>query len=49
MTKFYLDAEHLSKYSPVTLHLSPASGILNENSVSESLVVIFLSSEHVFQ
>ena len=44
--KFYSDAEHLSKCSPVTLHLSPGSRILNENSVSESLAVIFLNSEH---
>ena len=46
MIKFYSDAEHLSKCSPVTLHLSPGSRILNENSVSKSLAVIFLNSEH---
>lgn len=48
MTKFYSDAEHLSKCSPVTLHLSPGGRILNANSVSEStsLAVIFLNSEH---
>ena len=31
LTDFYSDMEPLSKYSPVTLHLSPATRILNEN------------------
>ena len=31
LTIFYSDVEPLSKYSPVTLHLSPATRILNEN------------------
>jgi len=31
MTIFYSDVEPLSKYSPVTLHLSSAARILNEN------------------
>ena len=31
MTVFYSGVEPLSKYSPVMLHLSPASRILNEN------------------
>ena len=31
MTILYSDVEPLSKYSPVTLHLSPATRILNEN------------------
>ena len=31
MTNFYSYVEPLSKYSPVTLHLSPATRILNEN------------------
>ena len=31
MTIFYSDMEPLSKYSPVTLHLSPSTRILNEN------------------
>ena len=31
MTIFYSVVEPLSKYSPVTLHLSPAVRILNEN------------------
>ena len=31
MTNFYSYVEPLSKYSPVTLHLSPATTILNEN------------------
>ena len=33
MTIFYSDVEPLSKYSPVMLHLSPTTRILNENSV----------------
>ena len=35
MTIFYSDVEPLSKYSPVMLHLSPATRILNENSGSD--------------
>ena len=31
MTNFYSYVEPLSKYSPVMLHLSPATRILNEN------------------
>ena len=31
MTTFYSDVEPFSKYSPVMLHLSPATRILNEN------------------
>ena len=31
MTIFYSDVEPLSQYSPATLYLSPATGILNEN------------------
>ena len=31
MTITYLDMEPLSEYSPVTLHLSPATRVLNEN------------------
>jgi len=38
MTIFYSDVEPLSKYSPVTLHLSPATRILNENPVYTSLI-----------
>ena len=30
MTTFYSDVEPFSKYSPVMLHLSPATRILNE-------------------
>ena len=33
MTIFYADSEPLSKYSPVTFHLSPATRILDENPV----------------
>ena len=33
MTILYSDVEPLSKYSPVTLQLSPATRILNENPV----------------
>ena len=32
MTIFYSDVEPLSKYSPVTFNLSPATTILHENS-----------------
>ena len=31
MTSFYSDMETLSKYSPIILHLSPPTGIFNEN------------------
>ena len=31
LTILYSDVERLSKYSPVTLHLSPATGIFIEN------------------
>ena len=31
MTIFYSDVETLSQYSPVKLHLSPATRILSEN------------------
>ena len=31
MTILHLDVEPFTKYSPVTLHLSPATRILNEN------------------
>ena len=31
MTILRLDLEPFTKYSPVTLHLSPATRILNEN------------------
>lgn len=37
MTNFYLDVEPLSNFSPVMLHLSPATctRILNENPTKE--------------
>ena len=35
MTIFYSDMEPLSQYSPVQLHLSPATRILSENPVLE--------------
>ena len=31
MTIFYSDMKLLSKYSPITLHFSPATRILSEN------------------
>ena len=31
MTTFYSDVKPLPKYSPVTLHLSPATRILSQN------------------
>jgi len=39
MTILYSEVEPLSKYAPVTLHLSPATRILNENPA----VVFYLS------
>ena len=36
MTIIYSDLEPLSKYSPVILHLFPATRILNENPVHSS-------------
>ena len=36
MNVFYSDVEPLSKSSPVTLHLSPATRILKENPVYSS-------------
>ena len=35
MTIFYSEVEPHSKYYPVTLHLSPATRILNENPASK--------------
>ena len=35
MAIFYSDMESLSQYSPVQLHLSPATRILSENPVLE--------------
>ena len=35
---FFSDVEPLSKYSPVTLHLSPATRILNENPANVFLI-----------
>ena len=31
LTSFHSDVDLVSKYSPVTLHLSPSTRILNEN------------------
>ena len=39
MTIFYSDVEPLSEYSPVMLHLSPATRILNENPYNDFLQV----------
>ena len=41
MTIFYSDVEPLSKYSPVTLPLSSATRIRNENPVYNSFVQLF--------
>ena len=38
MTIFYSDMEPLSKYSPVTIHLSPATRILSENPLMVSVL-----------
>ena len=46
VTIFYSDEETLSKYSRVTLHLSPATRILNENP-SNSVIKI-LVKQHRF-
>ena len=40
MTIFYSDVKSLSKYSPVTFHLSPAVTILNENPGSDMSSII---------
>ena len=46
MTTFYSDVEPFSKYSPVMLHLSPATRILNETLISSALwALVFL---HLF-
>ena len=39
MTILNSDVEPLSKYSPVTLHLSPATRILNDNSDEGALFI----------
>ena len=39
MTILYSDVEPLSKYSPVTLHLSPATRILNDNPDEGALFI----------
>ena len=39
MTILYSDVEPLSKYSPVTLHLSPATRILTDNSDEGALFI----------
>ena len=39
MTIFYPDEEPLSKYSPVMLHLSPATRNLNENPVTFMVII----------
>ena len=39
---FYSDVEPLSKYSPVTLNLSPATWIINENSVGVCSTEVFV-------
>ena len=41
MTIFYLDMEPLSKYCPVTLHLSPATRILNEKRRNGNSIAAF--------
>ena len=43
MTSFHSDVETLSKYSPIMLHLSPPTGIFNENpELSTDLVNLML-------
>ena len=42
MTIFYSDVEPLSEYSPVILHLSPATRILNENPDNYFLQVLLI-------
>ena len=46
VTIFYSDEETLSKYSRVTLHLSPATRILNENPSNS--VIRILVKQHRF-
>ena len=42
MTIFYSDVEPVSEYSPVMLHLSPATRILNENANNHFLQVLLI-------
>ena len=42
MTIFYSDVEPCSEYSPVMLHLSPATRILNENTDNYFLEVLLI-------
>ena len=37
----YSDVEHLSKYSPVTLNLSPVTSICNENPGTRDVIRVF--------
>ena len=54
---FYSDLEPLSKYSPVMLHLSPATRILNKNPVCHCTVInsvghhiyFFIKRKELFQ
>ena len=46
MTIFYSDEEPLSQYSPITLHLSPATRILNENPDSVCSCIEYFCIEH---
>ena len=42
MTTFYSEVEPFSNYSPVTLHLSPATRILNKNPASKGKLELLL-------
>ena len=45
-TIFYSDMEPLSKYSPVTLHLSPASRVLSENPDRRMVIDITIKADN---
>ena len=58
LTILYSDVEHLSKYSPVTLHLSPATRILienrerylkNSNNTSTTISMAYTLINHKFE
>ena len=49
MTIFYSDVEPTSQFSPVTLHLSPATRILNENPDGKVNIYICVCELFIYQ
>ena len=57
LTILYSDMEHPSKYSPVTFHLSPATGIFIENrecylkkkNKSATISIVYTLINHKFE